>query len=136
MKENYSIVLADDDPDDHCFFQQALNTINSDCVLTSVYYGSELLDYLHKKGEQDDSKTRDPHVIILDLNMPVLNGFETLKKIKLNEHINKIPVYILSTTKPFNQEKEVIELGAEGYYEKPCSTKKLEQIIAEILIGL
>jgi len=136
MKENYSIVLADDDADDHFLFTQALNNININCIATSVYDGSELLDYLLKKDKYGDSKAVNPDVIILDLNMPVLNGFETLKKIKSHKNIHEIPVYIMSTTKPYNQEKELIELGARHYYEKPYSAKKLEQIIAEILVSL
>lgn len=136
MKDNYSMIMVDDDPDDHFLFKEALGKINIRCQMTSVYNGLELIELLLKKESPDYSKPAYPDFIILDINMPVLNGFDTLEKIKSYKELNKIPVYIMSTSQNEEQVKQSTELGASGYYSKPNKLLKLQEIIAEILINL
>lgn len=133
MKENYTIVIADDDPDDHYLFQDALKGTGVKYDLIPFYDGSELLDYFQKKGKYKNSTPVNPDVIILDIHMPILNGIRTLEKLKSDKIVNETPVYMLSTTSPDRHMTQANELGARAYYEKPSTNHELKQIITEIL---
>lgn len=136
MKENYSILLVDDDPDDHYFFRDALKKVNVPSSLTSVHTGAEAMDLLLKKGRYANDTLKNPDLIVLDLNMPLLTGFDVLHQIKSNTKISGIPVYILSTSQDAADSKRVLDMGASGFYGKPGSAVKLHQIIVEMLITL
>ncbi|PBQ32684.1 histidine kinase [Sphingobacteriaceae bacterium] len=136
MKENYSLILVDDDPDDHFFFQQALKKINAKCELTSVYSGIELLNLLLKKEDYSANLLPSPDLIILDLNMPSFTGFDTLERMKSNSLLSDIPVFVMSTSDNPKDSRKAIDMGALGYYGKPGTAGKLPQIIAEILISI
>jgi CheY-like chemotaxis protein len=137
MKENYSIFLVDDDPDDHFLVKEVLKKINVACNLTSFYNGPDLLDLLLKKEKyNNNTSSGNPDLIILDLNMPLLNGFDTMEKIKSHVTLNSIPIYIMSTSQDPNDSKKALDMGASGFYGKPNSSGKLHQIIVEMLIAL
>ena len=136
MKENYSIFLVDDDHDDHVFFHAALKKIQISCSLTSIYDGTELFNILLKKENHSNSTLETPDVIVLDINMPKLNGFEILQKVKSDAKLKSIPVYVLTTSQSLEETKMALDFGAKGFYTKPQDPEKLRQIIAEILITL
>jgi CheY-like chemotaxis protein len=136
MKENYSIFLVDEDPDDHLLFQKAIKKINVTCNLTSVYTGGELFDLLLKKENHSNNAVENPDLIILDLSIPLLNGFDTMDKIKSHVKLSSIPVYIMSASQDVKDSKRALDMGAQGFYAKPNSDGKLHQIIAEMLIAL
>lgn len=73
------ILLADDDADDRLFFKEAMEEINSDTLVSFVNDGSQLMYFLNQTG------ILMPHIIFLDLNMPVKNGMECLKEIRAND---------------------------------------------------
>jgi len=136
VKENYSIFLVDDDPDDHFLFKEAMKKINVFSHITSLYDGSALLDLLLKKGDSVSNTSANPDLIILDLNMPIMDGFDTLLKIKSHAALSSIPVYILSTSQNSGDSKKAQDMGAKGFYDKPNSDGKMRQIIVEMLIAL
>lgn len=136
MKTNYSIIMVDDDPDDHFFFQEALKKINTSCTLTSVYSGADLLNLLQKKENYSQSELEKPDLVIMDLNMPGLNGLATLEKLKSHVDLKNLPVHILSTSKDKKQIGDALELGAKGFHTKPNDQMELQKVIAEILIML
>ncbi|PBQ32683.1 response regulator [Sphingobacteriaceae bacterium] len=134
MKTNYSIVMVDDDRDDQFFFKEALKGVYFSCSLTALYNGSQLIDYLF--NTQKNLHKSPPDVIILDLNMPILNGLETLEKLRANAFFKGIPAYVLTTSRSIKESVKALDFGARGFYVKPTSYSKLEQIISEILITL
>ena len=86
-----SIILIDDDEDDRDIFFQALMEINPSVQFAGFKDGLEAFKLLN------DSATLLPDLIFLDLNMPCMNGFECLKKIRENRLLNNTPVIIYST---------------------------------------
>ena len=86
-----SIILIDDDEDDRDIFFQALMEIDPSIQFTGFENGMEAFKLLN------DSATLLPDLIFLDLNMPCMNGFECLKKIRENRRLNNTPVIIYST---------------------------------------
>jgi two-component system response regulator len=132
MKERQLyIVIADDDEDDQLLVKQAITEI-VDAEMESVYNGFELLDLLKQQGKFRNKKPGTPDFILLDLNMPLLDGFGVLDRIKADKVLSEIPVYILSTSRMDHDKKKSKELGARGFYTKPILYDQLKAIIGEI----
>jgi CheY-like chemotaxis protein len=114
------ILLADDDADDRAIMQDAMHELEASQVLCFAHNGEEALRILGS----DFTTDHKPALIILDLNMPKLNGTETLRCIKNDARFNNIPVIIFSTSlNPLEKEK-CMRLGAHSYITKPVSFKE------------
>ncbi len=132
MKESV-LLLAEDNPADQVLARRSLNESNKKTRLCVVEDGMELMDYLYKKGKYTclESSPR-PDMIILDINMPGMNGKEALKRIKSDPDFKKIPVVMLSTS---TYEKDITEsylLGANAYTVKPFDVDQYMQLIIHI----
>ena len=117
-----TILMADDDEDDRLLTQDALAESRVLNELHFVEDGVELLEYLERKGKFEDKTTSPrPGLILLDLNMPRMDGREALEAIKANPNLKGIPVVILTTSK---QEEDMVKgynLGAASYITKPVT---------------
>lgn len=114
--------MADDDEDDRLLTQDALAESRVLNELHFVEDGVELLEYLERKGKFADKELSPrPGLILLDLNMPRMDGREALEAIKANPNLKGIPVVILTTSK---QEEDMVKgynLGAASYITKPVT---------------
>ncbi len=90
-KNSLQVLMADDDQDDQFFFKIALAALTTPTELTTVNDGEELLEYLTQPVKVL------PDILFLDINMPRKNGFESLREIKANPRLAKLPVVIYST---------------------------------------
>jgi two-component system, response regulator len=119
------ILLVEDNPDDIALTLRAFNMSNIANKVVSVEDGEEALDYLFCNGKYTDRNRLDlPSVILLDLNLPKVNGFEVLKAIRDNESTKFLPVVILTSSK---EEQDLISgysLGANSYIRKPVEFEK------------
>ena len=123
------ILLADDDVDDRWFFVDFLKHRTDLEILSSMTNGRELIEYLD--GISDDSNF--PNLIILDQNMPKLNGKETLSILKNNVRYNKIDIIIYSTYTDQQLVEECMSLGAALVLAKPVSSEGYNHMISDIL---
>ncbi|HEX5426431.1 MAG TPA: response regulator [Candidatus Acidoferrales bacterium] len=118
--ENAVILLVEDNPDDEALTLRALKKNNIKNALVVAHDGTEALDYLFGTGKFDGRDTRVmPHVILLDLKLPKLDGFDVLRAIRADERTRLLPVVILTTS---NEEQDRINgygLGANSYIRKP-----------------
>jgi len=121
----YYILIVDDDSDDHYFLRTALNRVVPQALIESVYDGEEALEYLN-------SCTFMPNVIFLDLNMAKISGRETIKIIKKNEILSKVPVVIFTTSKDEDEKAEMLALGAAGFYSKPNQIEDLISVVEDV----
>ncbi|CAH0996048.1 Response regulator rcp1 [Emticicia aquatica] len=112
------ILVADDDEDDQLFTKEAFYESKLHVEIHFVNNGLELLDYL-KKG--NDEKRPMPALILLDLNMPKMDGREALKEIKSNHALKMIPVVALTTSKAEQDILKTYELGINSFITKPVS---------------
>ena len=114
MKESVakSILLVEDDPDDQELFQLALQEVDSSVVLTKAFDG---LDALAKLA----GTVNVPDLIVLDINMPRMNGRDFLITIKGDPTLRNIPVVLYSTTSESNYVREIIASGARSFFKKP-----------------
>jgi len=132
-REKFNIIIADDDEDDQYFLQKTLLDIDHSFNIISVYNGTELLDYLLKKGRFVNYSEVVLHCIFLDINMPLLNGFAALEKIKGYDEFKNIPVHILSTCNHEESKVKAEILGANGFHTKACNVDKLKDIVSHVL---
>lgn len=121
------ITLADDDEDDRLFFIDAFEELKINTIVNTVNNGRELLSFLNHP------ETVLPNIIFLDLNMPILNGIECLKEIKLNDRFKEIVVAIYSTSSSDQDIEDTFVLGANIYIKKPSNFDSLKKILAEII---
>jgi two-component system response regulator len=114
------ILMADDDEDDRLLAKDAMEAAGSSYNCFTVADGQELLDYLRCEGAYKDKAPSElPSVILLDLNMPVMDGRETLKQLKADKLLATIPVVILSTSAEVEDINDGYGLGASSYLIKP-----------------
>lgn len=125
--ENQSLLLvAEDDPDDQYILQDILVTTCPEANETHfVENGIELIDYLKGNGQ----KAIRPNLVILDLNMPMMDGRTALCEIKADPELAQIPIVVMTTSQAEKDKKYCQDLGTDGFYSKPGSAGELEEII-------
>jgi CheY-like chemotaxis protein len=131
MKDHFVIVLADDDLDDQDLMKRGLRDCRVKVEINAVYNGLQLMDYLLKR-EAYKNITESPDLILLDLNMPLMDGFEVLKEIRKREELKKIPLYVITTSRSNGDKEEALRLGANGFYRKGASSVEIRKIMQEI----
>ena len=129
---NVNILMADDDADDRMLMKEALDENNIVNEMHFVEDGEELMHYLYKRGRFNDDNTFRPGLILLDLNMPKIDGREALKIIKSDRDLRRIPVVILTTSQSENDIFETYDLGVNSYISKPVHYDQLMQVAKEI----
>lgn len=130
---NESVLLAEDDPDDIYLVKEASKVAKFSKEIRTVKNGQELLKYLNREYPFSDVDAFPfPSLIILDLNMPLLDGRETLKKIKSDSRFNHIPVVVLTTSADEEDIVRSYDNGANSFITKPgefiAFVKLMEQI--------
>lgn len=114
------ILMVDDDPEDRYIFQHSMESIEQSDIVTFAENGEAALDMLIENFHS----SKLPRLIILDLNMPRLNGTETLRALKEDHRFKNIPVIIYSTSiNPFDKEG-CMQLGANTFVTKPVSLQE------------
>jgi CheY-like chemotaxis protein len=127
-KMKKTILLADDDFDDASFFCEALRQIdpNIDCLCATD--GVEALDVLQSNER--------PDIIFLDINMPRMNGWEFLRKIKCIDEFKEIPVLVYSTSTRSADINTALDLGALCFFAKPNRFSDLKSILEVVTNNL
>ncbi len=117
-----TILLADDDADDRMLARDALAESRLANDLRFVEDGEELLDYLHRRGKYaDPASSPRPGLVLLDLNMPRMDGREALREIKAEESLRHIPIVVLTTSKAEEDIYRTYNLGVNSFITKPVS---------------
>lgn len=118
-----TILVCDDDEDDRLLTQQALEDAHISNDIRFVEDGVQLLDYLHQRGEfaGETGKAPRPGLILLDLNMPKMDGREVLKVIKTDPTMRDIPIVVLSTSRLDEDIVRSYQLGVNSFITKPVS---------------
>lgn len=125
-----TILIADDDEDDRLLSKEALEESRVLNTIRFVTNGLELLSYLKGEGDYSDrEKYPMPGLILLDLNMPVMDGREVLEKIKADHQLKRIPIVILTTSKAEEDKIKTYDLGAASYITKPVSFDALVDLM-------
>jgi CheY-like chemotaxis protein len=125
-----TILMADDDVDDRDLTRDAMRKNRLQGDLKWVEDGEELLDYLNHRGRYSGPKAAPrPGIILLDLNMPKMDGREALREIKANPELRRIPIIILSTSSADEDVVRSYDLGANCFITKPGTFEQLVDLI-------
>jgi two-component system response regulator len=127
------ILLAEDNPDDIEITKRAFKQAKVLNRLFVVRDGQEAVDFLFHQGEyKDASKAPVPGLILLDINMPKLNGIEVLKKIKSEEALKKIPVIMLTVSRRDEDIVRSYDFGCNSFMQKPVDFDDFVSLVKEI----
>jgi CheY-like chemotaxis protein len=121
------VLLIEDDIDDQILAKKRLK--RSDMVEDVLCFsnGTELIQYLYDQGFHDRSVwCMTPMVIILDLNMPLMDGFAVLQELKSDPFLGEIPVLVVSGTQSKDDVQKAMGLKADAVFQKPLNVEKLE----------
>ena len=129
-RETVVILIAEDDPDDRMLTIRALEQNRLANAIKWVEDGEELMDYLHRRGAYgDDGSAPRPGLILLDLNMPRMDGREALQAIKADPELRRIPVVVLTTSRAEQDVVQSYDLGVNAFVTKPVTFEELANAI-------
>jgi len=127
------ILLAEDNPDDIEITKRALKEAKVINRLFIVRDGQEALDFLFRQGAyQDAAKSPEPGLVLLDINMPKMNGVEVLKKIKETDSLKHIPVVMLTVSRRDEDIIKSYDLGCNSFIQKPVDFERFVDLVKEI----
>lgn len=129
----FRILVVDDDRDDQFLIQQAAKIINPDVEIITVENGVKAMDFLLSPQALNEHNRLRLDLIITDINMPLLNGFELIEKIKQNPYLKDIPIFVLSTSFEEKTKTKCLNLGAWKLFAKPENRSQYNQLIKDIL---
>jgi CheY-like chemotaxis protein len=124
---NMKIILIDDDRDDGEIFREVLSEIDSSILFFHFEDPQKALAELHQKNPGL------PDLLFLDINMPVVSGWQCLTEIKAQEHLRNIPVIIYTTSSQSREKEIATELGASAFITKPDDYNELRQVLSAIV---
>lgn len=127
------VLMAEDDPDDRLFIEQAFRDLCLGGALHFVENGEELMNFLRRRGSYSDPRSSPrPALILLDLNMPKKDGRQCLAEIKSDSGLQDIPVVVWTTSNLEEDIARCFEAGADSYMTKPASYPGLLEAVREI----
>lgn len=125
MKKKLSLLLIEDDEIERMKFKRVCQNNNFKCSVVEAKNGETAIEFLNTTDSL-------PHLILLDLNMPKMNGMEFLKSLKANNKFKYIPTMVMSSSESFEDIKQCYEIGATGYMLKPLHLAEYEQKVISI----
>lgn len=122
------IILADDDVDDLDLFQSAVQESLLSIKVSTAKNGKMVMELLEKGAV--------PDIIVLDLNMPVMSGYDCLKEIRKNQRFKDVPIMIFSTSSAKKDIDYCFDNGANFYIVKPQSFDALTKLVNDLGNGI
>lgn len=128
MNKSGPVVIIEDDEDDQFILSEVFKKLNYENEVVFFSDGNKALDYLNKTDI-------NPFLIISDINMPLINGFELRNKVAVNEklHLKCIPYLFFTTSATKQSVIDAYALTVQGFFVKPSSIEKLENTIRKIM---
>ena len=130
--QDVTILLVEDDPGHSRLIEKNLRRANIKNEIHCVTNGQEAVDYLFCEGECANNKPTSDLLVLLDLNLPVLDGYQVLQRMKIDERTKRIPVIILTTTDDPREVSRCYELGCNVYITKPVDYEQFSEAIRNL----
>lgn len=124
--EPLTIFYTDDDPDDQQLFKEVLAEIGGHHHIFTQNHGEELMNMLKNPPPS-------PHIVFLDLNMPVKNGYEVLKEIRNSDSLQTTPVVVFTTSDDKDSIAMTKNLGADMFVSKPASYSQYKKTLGDLI---
>jgi len=132
MAELKRILLVEDNPNDVELTLKGLKEHNLANEVVVARDGVEALDYLYRLGQFADRSQGNPAAILLDLNLPRIDGLEVLKKIRSDDQLKLVPVVVLTSSREERDLMEAYKLGANAYVVKPVNFQEFMDAIKSL----
>jgi len=126
------ILLVDDNDDDIVLLEESFDDSRFLNLLQVVHDGHEALAYLRREGKYAAART--PGLVLLDINMPKMNGFEVLQIMKSDPALRTIPVVMLTTSTRDEDVARSYDGGACSYVSKPVNIEKLKEVVKQFAL--
>jgi CheY-like chemotaxis protein len=129
MEDAPIILVAEDDPNDVFFLRRAFQRAQIACQIVDVPDGQEAVRYLQGTPPYDKRSSHPfPHLLLLDLKMPLMGGFEVLEWMRSRAELAELPVLVLSSSSHQDDLRRSQDLGARGYLVKPTDLHALTEL--------
>jgi len=130
--QELTILLVEDDRGHARLIEKNLRRADVTNNIIIVNDGQQALDYLHGEGKYDGIEPPKPLLVLLDLNLPVLDGYQVLERMKADVRTQRIPVIILTTTDSIREVSRCYNLGCSLYMTKPVDYKQFSGAIHKL----
>lgn len=131
-QEPVTIVMAEDDEGHATLIRRNLERAGVRNELVRVHDGQEALDYIFRKGQHSGRPLEAPLLLLLDIQLPRVDGVEVLRRIKADERSSKIPVIMLTTTDDPREIERCYRLGCNVYVTKPVEYERFVEAIRRL----
>lgn len=132
MNKHTLILVVDDDDNDLQMTRETITSRGSDLEVCTARDGAEALDFLHCRERFKDRPVRHPDLLLLDLNMPRIDGWEVLREIKDDPAFKTIPVVVFTSSSRDHDLALCYELGANAYVVKPIDFREFTEAVRGI----
>lgn len=126
------VMIVDDDEEDIYLAKRAFKAHREDIRIVSAPSGTSLLDYLNQTGNHENGGTELPNIILMDINMPMQNGFEIVSTLRAESAYSQIPVIMLTTSDSEYDINRAYEVGANSYLCKSINAGEMKSIIMRV----
>lgn len=127
-----TILLAEDNPLDAELAMDALREARLANPVVLVRDGAEALDWLHCRGAYADRPKGDPAVVLLDIKMPRRDGLDVVQEMRADEHLKRIPIVILSSSREESDLARSWDLGVNAYVVKPVDVRQFFEAVQSL----
>ena len=132
IQKTVTILLAEDDEGHARLIEKNLRRVGINNPIVEVKDGQKAVDFLFREGEYKESSLPSPLLVLLDLNMPVLDGHQVLKRMKESKETYRIPVVILTTSGSAEEVQLCYDLGCNVFIKKPVEYEEFCQAIKKL----
>jgi len=130
--QHVTILLVEDDPGHARLIEKNLRRANITNPIILVDDGQKAVDFLFREGEYEEKDLPPQLLVLLDLNLPVIDGYEVLKRMKNDPHTKSIPVIILTTTDDPHEIAHCYDLGCNVYVTKPVNYERFSEAVTNL----
>lgn len=131
-RASITVLLVEDDPGHASLIKKNLKKAGISNPLIHLEDGRKAVDFLFGKGEYEGKGKQSKLLVLLDLNMPLLDGYEVLKRMKEDEATRTIPVIVLTTTSSPDEVQRCYELGCNVFVTKPVEYGEFSEAIRKL----
>jgi CheY-like chemotaxis protein len=131
-RQEVTILLVEDDPGHARLIEKNLRRSNITNDIVIINDGQQAVDYLFSEGDYSGSRPHKPLLVLLDLNLPGLDGYQVLQRMKGSDRTKRIPVVILTTTDDVREVERCYDLGCNVYVTKPVDYEQLSDAIRKL----
>ena len=132
MRPEFHILLVDDSRADAKIIERALREGGVEHRLTVIHDGRQALDYLVRLRDPDAPEELEPDLVLLDLNLPGLDGCQVLTRIKDDPLLRTIPVVVLTTSRRDEDVLQSYQAGANTYIQKPAEFPRYRDLVVTL----